>query len=1099
MQSENTHYLIARLFGRLVCVLAIIILAGAIFPPFLVDGGDSGFAVRRMFIGTFVLLLGVSLLMKHRSPRTVVARVCAAGALVFAGADLVEFLAQAFPHPGPFSFRHDVSEAVGIHMAVGGIIGSLARVFVFSGEGRPNRSWPEVFAIVLAVVAGASFVAQWQFAGAVGRVDSVGKDTAAACGTIAMLLLSAGIICSGPQTSMLRVTLVSTRKASLVRRLMTLVLLTPALLVLAVFILGRTDFIALSPGSAVLATVYVLVVFTVALFSLETVIVLGNQRQSVEETREMFTARLQEQAAQLQETVAQRTQELSRANGHLGSLNERLQLALRSSNYGVWELDFMTDRLVWDDRMLEIYGLSRKDFEGVGRDWTRRLHPSDAEAAKAVLRNIIESKSSSYDTKFRILRPDGSLRHVEAHGYLQRDSSGKPVRLAGLNRDISAEQELFDALNVAEQRWKLAIEGTNDAVWDWNLKTGFIYHDNQWSGMLGYGADEVEPSIENLHKLVHPEDLPACEEQIQRHLAGHTPVYQCEYRMREKKGEWSWILDRGKVVTFSPDGKPVRMVGTHADITARKNMEQHLLRTEELADQVSRVALIGGWELDIPTSRLSWSSGMKRIYELDEGQEPTFGAALDRFPADARQTLEAALLEAKTSAKAFDLELPLDTYRARRAWVRVQGKAESRDGAPVRIFGAIQDITAKHQSEIARRLLETQLFNAQKMETLGTLAGGIAHDFNNLLTGIIGYHELAADSVPEDHPARACLAESRTASLRARELVEQILTFGRQSSSESHEDADLRLVVEEARRFLRATLPATISINTVMPPNCGNVVADTTQIHQVLVNLGSNAAHAMRDKGGTLTLALEKAEIDAEKGAALGGLPAGSYVCLSATDTGHGMDEATMQRIFDPFFTTKSAREGNGLGLAVVHGIVRAHRGAINVESQVGVGSSFHIYLPAAAEKRTRVEIDSSPAPAGMGELVYVVDDEDIVLRSTMVTLERKGYRVASFGSAELCLAQLRQTNGVCQALITDQTMPGMQGTDLAAAARELIPGLPVVIMSGYFSKIPTQALDQLGQVKLLAKPFTGNELARTLHAALRSAGSLRAQALSDS
>ncbi len=1087
MHNDNSLHSIARLFGRLVCVLSGIIIAGAITYSLPAGFNQVGFGTRRFEVGIMMLLLGVSLWLQAGGARPRAAKACAAAAWALACVNLYQFIAVAKLRPDPFSFRHDVIEEIGGQIAVGAIAAGAALFLIGPGKPRTRHAAPAWLAAFIALVASGSMVCQWVYA-AVGqnRIDALGRDAAAACGTVSLLLLSGGIICSRPDDSLPRVLLSSTRTGVNVRRFLTILLLAPAFITLALSVLDRGGLIVVSPGSAVLTTVYVLVFMIIALFSVETLVSVGRQRQNVEETRELFTARLQEQAAQLQETVARRTHELRNANDHLATLNERLQLALRSSNYGVWELDVPSGRLVWDDRMIEIYGLRRKDFGGQRSDWTRRLHSQDSETATRVFDNIMGGNTDSYDTVFRILRPDGSIRHIEAHGFLQRDAHGNPSKLAGLNRDISAEQELFEALHVAEQRWKLAIESTNDAVWDWNFNTGYVFHDAVWSGMLGYREGEVAHTIDSWRNLVCPEDLPACEAMFHQHVEQRTPHYQAEYRMRAANGEWRWILDRGRVVSREADGRPARMVGTHTDITARKKMERHLLRTEELAEHVSRIALIGGWELDIASSRLTWSSGVSRIYELEEGFQPTPEVALEYFPIEAKEILKAALDEATSKAKAFDLELPLSTSKGRRVWVRVQGKTEIRNGVPVRIFGAIQDITAKHESETSRRQLEMQLFHAQKMETLGTLAGGIAHDFNNLLTGIIGYHELAAESVPEDHPARACLAESRAASLRARELVEQILTFGRQSSGEGHEASDLSLVVEEARRFLRATLPSNIIINTTVNPSCSQVIADTAQIHQVLLNLGSNAAHAMRAKGGTLHIQLQGTSVSADQGSALGGLAPGGYVRLSVSDTGHGMDDATMQRIFDPFFTTKSAREGNGLGLAVVHGIVRAHHGAINVESTLGTGSTFHIYLPAATETRLVGAIERAPAPGGSGEMIFIVDDEDIVLRSAKVVLEKRGYRVSAFNSAEKCIERMREVNGHCNALITDQTMPGMQGTELIAAAREIIAGLPVVIMSGYFSKIPKRMLDQLGQVKLLPKPFTGNELAATLHDAMR-------------
>mgnify|MGYP001553714061 CR=1 FL=1 len=769
----------------------------------------------------------------------------------------------------------------------------------------------------------------------------------------------------------------------------------------------------------------------------------------------------------------------------MNALNERLRLALRSSNYGVWELDAATNHLVWDDRMFEIYGVQREDFDGSRDIWRSILHPDDRASTHELVRRVIAGEQPVYDAEFRIVRPDGSVRHIEAHGCLQRDADGRVVRLVGLNRDITAEKNMQQALELAEQRWQLAVEGSNDSVWDWNIETGFMFHDARWAHMLGYEPAEIDGTVEGWKQLAHPDDLAANEAAVEEHFAQRTPFYRHELRMRAKSGEWRWILDRGKVVSRAPDGRPLRMAGTHADMTVRKQLEQRLRQVENISDQVSRLALIGGWELDLETSHLTWSVGLRHIHDVDETFQPTVASTLEFYPPEARETLRGALREARARGTPIDLKLPLTTARSRSIWVRVLGEADLVQGRPVRLHGAMQDITIQHESEEARHHLEMQLFQAQKMETLGTLAGGIAHDFNNLLTGIIGYHELAADSLPADHPAHQCLTEARNASLRARELVEQILTFGRQSTGVEHGPLDLVLVIEEARRFLRATLPAMITIELKCAPDAGHVLGDATQIHQVILNLGSNAAHAMRQHGGTLKIELAAAELGDGEAAALGGVPTGLYARLSVSDTGHGMDEATRRRIFDPFFTTKNTREGTGLGLAVVHGIVRAHRGAIAVDSTPGSGATFHVYLPTVSPEDQHITADSTAAPRGRGQMVCVVDDEEIVGSCTKLVLESRGYRTAVFGSGEHCLAAMTAESADCHLLLTDQTMPGIQGTELAAAMRKRYPALPVVIMSGYFSKISPEALDELGQVELLAKPFTTDELGHAVHRAL--------------
>jgi PAS domain S-box-containing protein len=768
----------------------------------------------------------------------------------------------------------------------------------------------------------------------------------------------------------------------------------------------------------------------------------------------------------------------------LRTLTDRWQLALRASRYGVWDLDPVSGVLIWDDRLFEIYGVTRETFPGTYQAWLDLVHPEDRMRIEAAF-DPQRLGQDEVDHEFRIVLPGGFVRHIETHGYIRRDEQGHAVRLVGMDRDISAEKQTLEALRMAEERWQLAVEGTNDGVWDWNIPTGVTYHDQRWAQMLGYEAGEIADTIEAWQALVHPDDLPACLAATEEHFTRRTALYHHEYRLRTKSGEWKWILDRGKVVTRDTHGQPLRMVGMHTDVTARKNLEQRLHQFEQLARQVSELAQIGGWELDLDTMQLTWSEQIRRIHEVDENYKPTVQTSIEFFSPEARDVISSALKSAMAYGRDYDLELPFVTASGRRIWVRALTRAEFRDNKPVRLIGALQDISSRRESEVARRKLEFQLFQAQKMETLGTLAGGIAHDFNNLLTGIMGYQELVGDVLGDNSIAKDYLLEARGASIRARELVEQILTFGRQSPDDQHMPLDLGLVIEEARRLLRATIPATIAIETQIQPDCGYVQGDATQLHQVLLNLGSNAAHAMQAKGGVLTISLQRAEHGAIRSGTLATLAAGEYLRLTVSDTGHGMDEATLQRIFDPFFTTKEVREGTGLGLAVVHGIVRAHRGGVDVESRPGVGSTFHIYLPVAAVEAEVSPSETSHAPRGAGETIFIVDDEDSVASFTRIALENKDYRAITIDTAEQCLARLRAAPGECALLITDQTMPGMTGTELATKIREFSPQMPIIVMSGYFLKIPPQELEKIGKVELLGKPFTTEELASMVHRSL--------------
>jgi len=563
-----------------------------------------------------------------------------------------------------------------------------------------------------------------------------------------------------------------------------------------------------------------------------------------------------------------------------------------------------------------------------------------------------------------------------------------------------------------------------------------------------------------------------------------------ETRGRTGNGPPQWLTVAFQPVR-GPEHQVVNFIVLIEDFTARRESDLHLqaanerLRhSEEIAIQVSRLAQIGAWELQIENRTLRWEPELFRISEVELGYEPTLAKMTEFFPDEHRELFGQAVEQAIHEGRSFDLECPFETALGRRRWVHVFGRAEFKADQAVRIFGAVQEITARHEAEEAQRKLEIQLFQVQKMETLGTLAGGIAHDFNNLLTGIIGYQDLALDSLAEDHPSRHCLSEARQASVRACELVEQILVFSRQTGGSERVPVDLAQVVEEARRFLRATVPATIQIEVSIAPQCGRVLADPAQLNQVLLNLGSNAAHAMRG-GGVLSVALAPVPLSATQAAAHGNLPAGAYVRLTVSDTGHGMNPETQKRIFDPFFTTKSVGEGTGLGLAIVHGIIRAHGGAIEVSSTPGLGTTFFIYLPTAGAEQIQSAPESAPPARGAGEVICVVDDEQLVAQATRLTLDRFGYHTIVFNSSEECLRALRQEPDGCALLLSDQTMPGMTGMELSAKVRSFAPRMPILIMSGYFSKVSPGALEQIGHIALVAKPFTADEIARKVHQAL--------------
>ncbi|HEX9047589.1 MAG TPA: response regulator [Verrucomicrobiae bacterium] len=411
---------------------------------------------------------------------------------------------------------------------------------------------------------------------------------------------------------------------------------------------------------------------------------------------------------------------------------------------------------------------------------------------------------------------------------------------------------------------------------------------------------------------------------------------------------------------------------------------------------------------------------------------------------------------------------------------RYSAPVRDRDGKNYGRIWTFRDITE-------RRRLEAQFRQAQKMESIGQLAGGIAHDFNNILAAISGNLYLArqdAAGLPDMLDHLECIDQ---ATRRATALVNQILTFSRQNKQE-REPLKLNNVVLEALKLLRASVPATIRIQTDLTTT-PTVLANATAIHQVIMNLGTNAWHAMRDKPGILKIEMNVAEVDEEFAHAHPGLHAGRYVRLTVSDTGHGMDAATLERIFDPFFTTKSVGDGTGLGLAVVLGIMQSHDGVINVYSQPGEGATFQLYVPVFDMAPEIKETVTTPIPRGHGEHILFVDDEESLVSVGKRMLERLGYTVTAKTSAMDALAAVRDHPGQFDLVITDLTMPVMDGARLGRQLLQLKPNLPILLSTGYTVVMTEEKVKELGFRGLLIKPSTAHDLGEAVHHALVDGG----------
>jgi len=512
------------------------------------------------------------------------------------------------------------------------------------------------------------------------------------------------------------------------------------------------------------------------------------------------------------------------------------------------------------------------------------------------------------------------------------------------------------------------------------------------------------------------------------------------------------------------------------DIAERKRVLDQLRASEERFREVAETIQEVFWVTDPAKNRMLYvSPAYERIWgrtcaSLYESPR----AWIDAIHPDDRARVRKAAENEQGKPGAYD-----ETYRILRpdgsvCWIRDRAfPVFDAAGEVLRIVGTAEDVTN-------RRQLEEQFRQAQKMEAIGHLAGGVAHDFNNILTAILGNTELALADVPEASPARQSLEEIRRAGARATMLVRQILSFSSQQPQERRV-MTLGPTIEETVGFLRATVPSSVEIVTTIDGDAPPVLADPTQVHQVISNLCTNAWHALQGRPGRVEIRLRAVTLDAAAAGLLAGLRPGRMACLSVSDSGQGMDAATIERIYDPFFTTKEQGKGTGLGLSVVHGIVQSHDGAIAVHSQTGRGTTFEVYFPAAADPASVAEQPPPMAHRGEGQHILYIDDEEPLVFLATRMLERLGYRATGFNSAEEATQAFRANPGDFDLVIADLNMPGISGLQLAVDLLKVRPDLPIVLCSGHVTEDLKERAHLAGIREVLYKPNTMEEFSEAI------------------
>jgi PAS domain S-box-containing protein len=701
-----------------------------------------------------------------------------------------------------------------------------------------------------------------------------------------------------------------------------------------------------------------------------------------------------------------------------------------------------------------------------------RVHPEDYHRVRALL----QEPAACF--VFRQRHADGRYIWLEANA-CRFSTYGGDEHCVAICRDITERMRLDQRSQESAELFTKAFRASPNANSVTDMETGELLETNEgFASFFGYSREEAVGKT-TVELGIWPD--PSERRRFVTELRRHGSVREFTTRLGIRNGEVRTCMVSAETVTI---GGRLRLIGVVVDITERNKAEQALRDSEEKFSKAFRLGPHAMAIIDVET---------QEFVDANEGFEDFLGVTrediigrrlgdLRRMSASERGRL-LQLLEMKGSLRNVEAEF-IDA-KGEPGWGLLSAETAEFGGRRHIVFSN-HDITERRRMEIAKAALEDQLRHVQKMEAIGTLAGGIAHDFNNILGAMLAYTDLAKLDATGNAAVLESLEEIRKAGFRAKDLVQQILTFSRRAPNERR-PIRLQPIVAEAMKLMRSTMPSTIHFLSEVAEDLGTVSADATQIHQILVNLCTNAAHAMKDTPGEIVVRVQPCHVRRSRPEHYPNVRPGRYAELSVSDTGKGMDAETLERIFEPFFTTKKPGEGTGLGLSVVDGIVKDHGGTIRVESQPGHGTTVRILLPLQTAPEATHAAQAEVIPLGHGERILFIDDEPVLCTGAKKLLEKLNYVVTTETSAPVAVALFKSDPRRFDLVVTDLTMPGMSGVDVAAELLRARPGTPVVLSSGFSASLTMEAVRALGIRELVAKPLSVAELAQTVHAALHT------------